>query len=102
MFDFNKLSEMVKNATQIQEKLSRELASKTVESSAGGGMVKIVMNGQFEVVSLDLDSTLISMNDVSFTQDLLKSAINDATKQVKQLMADQARSLSSQFNLPTS
>lgn len=102
MFDFNKLSEMVKNATQIQEKLSRELASKTVESSAGAGMVTIVMNGQFEVVSLHLDSTLISMNDVSFTQDLLKSAINDATKQVKQLMADQARSLSSQFNLPTS
>ncbi len=102
MFDFNKLQEMVKNATQIQEKLSRELAAKTIEASAGAGMVKISMNGQFEALSVCLEPSLVAMNDLNFMQDLIRSAITDATRQVKQLMAEQAKSLGSHLNLPAS
>ena len=101
MFDLNKLQDMIKNATQIQEKMSQELASKVVEASAGAGMVKISMNGQFEATKVYLEPSLVAMNDLNFMQDLIQAAMNDATKQVKRLMADQARSLGSQFNLPT-
>lgn len=101
MFDLNKLQDMIKNATQIQEKMSKELASKSVEASAGAGMVKINMNGQFEATSVFIEPSLLARNDLIFMQDLIQAAINDATQQVRRLMADQARSLGSQFNLPT-
>ena len=93
MFDLSKLGDMVKNAYQMQEKLSKELAGKTVEASSGAGMVKVVMNGQFHLCSLQIEPAVLSMNDVSFLQDLIQSAINDANKQVKELVASQAKSM---------
>ncbi|MEI6805004.1 MAG: YbaB/EbfC family nucleoid-associated protein [Myxococcaceae bacterium] len=93
MFDVSKLNDLMKNAFQLQEKMTKELGSKSVEASAGAGMVKITMNGHFDVTTVSLDPSLLAMNDLDFTQDLIKSAINDAIKQVKQLVSDQAKSM---------
>lgn len=93
MFDLSKLNDLMKNVSQMQEKMTQELGAKSIEASAGAGMVKVSMNGHFEATQILLDPTLLAMNDLAFTQDLIKSAINDAIKQVKQLVADQAKSM---------
>lgn len=92
MFDMSKMGDLIKNAQQMQQKIWQELGSKTVESSAGGGMVRIVMNGNFQVVQVVLEPDLLAMNDAVFSQDLIRSAVNDAIEQVKRLYAEQAKS----------
>ena len=93
MFDLTKLNDLMKNVSQMQEKMTQELGAKSIEASAGAGMVKVFMNGHFEATQIILDPALLGMNDINFMQDLIKSAVNDAIKQVKQLVAEQAKSI---------
>lgn len=75
-----------KKAQQLKEELGKkqeELGKKIFEGQAGGGMVTATVNGRHEVVSLKIDLSLVSMNDVSLLQDLTASAVNAALAKAK-------------------
>jgi len=99
MFDPRKLMDMMKQATDMQQKFQEELKTKQVEGSAGGGMVRVKMNGNFEVLSLEIDDSVWGMQDKKFLQDMVQAAMNDATRSARDMMADASKSLLGKMGL---
>jgi hypothetical protein len=82
------MDSILKRAQEFQHQMSKkqeELAGRTVTSSVGGGMVTVVVNGKFEVVSLRIEKEAIDPNDPAMLQDLVVSAVNDAMRKVKEM-----------------
>lgn len=81
--------ELLKNAKSLQEqfaKMQTELAAVSVTGSSGGGIVKVTMNGQFELISVALDPIAVDPRDVPMLQDLIVAAHADASEKVKELL----------------
>jgi len=94
---------ILRQAQQMQERLARlqeELAGKTVEASAGGGMVTVVVNGRQEVVSIRIEKEVVSPEDVELLQDLVAGAVNEAISRSRKMMADEMAKITGGMNLP--
>jgi hypothetical protein len=77
---------------QAQEKLAsfqQEMASRTVEASAGGGMVTVTVNGKLELLAVRIDPALLDKPDVEMLQDLIVAATNEGVRAAQKLMADE-------------
>jgi len=94
---------ILRQAQQMQERIARvqeELAGKTVEASAGGGMVTVVVNGRQDVVSVRIEKEVVSPDDVDLLQDLVAGAINEAISRSRKMMADEMAKITGGLNLP--
>ena len=81
---------MMKEAQKLQQQmaaLQEEVGKRTVEATAGGGMVTVVANGKQELVSIKIDPEVVSKDDVEMLQDLIVAAINDAQRKADEEMA---------------
>ncbi|NNG46455.1 MAG: YbaB/EbfC family nucleoid-associated protein, partial [Deltaproteobacteria bacterium] len=97
------MQEILRQAQQVQERIARaqeELAGKTVEASAGGGMVTVVVNGRQEVVSVRIEKEVVSPDDVDLLQDLVAGAVNEAISRSRKMMADEMAKITGGLNLP--
>jgi nucleoid-associated protein EbfC len=86
------LGNLLKQAQALQERLASaqdELAKKTVEGTAGGGMVTAVINGRLEVVSVSIDPTLLADPDREMLQDLVVAAVNAGIRAAQKMMGDE-------------
>lgn len=99
MFDPRKLMDMMKQANDMQQKFQEELKTKVVTGSAGGGMVQVTMNGQFEVLDMVIEDALFAAQDPGFAKDILKAAVNDACQKVRDMMAQESKSLLGKLGL---
>lgn len=84
------LGNMLRQAQEMQRKIGKiqeELASRTVEASAGGGMVRCTVNGKQELLSLTIDKEVVDPEDVEMLQDLVLAAVNEAMKKSQELLA---------------
>ena len=80
------LGNLMKQAQKLQEDMQRaqeEIARLEVEGSAGGGMVKVVMNGRHEVKQVRIDPSVLG-DDAEMVEDLVAAAINDAVRRVEE------------------
>ncbi|MGH2443682.1 MAG: YbaB/EbfC family nucleoid-associated protein [Chloroflexota bacterium] len=80
---------MMKQIEQMQANMQRaqdELVSLTVEGSAGGGAVVIVMNGQQQPMSVSIDPEFVDADDVETLQDAVLAAMKDAQEKAQELM----------------
>lgn len=100
MFDPKKLMDMMKQASGLQAKVQEELKQKRVEGTAGGGMVNVTLNGQFDVLELKIDPSVVKMDDIAFLEDLIQAAMNDGVRNARDAMKDHMSTLTSQFGLP--
>jgi DNA-binding YbaB/EbfC family protein len=82
------------------KKMQEELKQKTIETSAGGGAVKIVMNGEKQVQSLTIDPAAVDPEDVEMLQDLLAAAFNESLKKVDDMMATEMGKITGGLGLP--
>lgn len=80
------------------EKVQQELENITVEGSAGGGAVKVVMSGKQVVVSVVIDPD--AMEDVEILQELIVAAVNDASAKTQETMAEKMGSITGGLNIP--
>ncbi|MEK6697455.1 MAG: YbaB/EbfC family nucleoid-associated protein [Nitrospirota bacterium] len=99
----NLLNNLMKQAQQMQErvkKLQEEAGSKTVEASAGGGMVTVVANGRQEVLSIKIDPSVVDPKDIEMLQDLILAAINEALRKSQELMKEEMARLTAGMGLP--
>ena len=83
------MNEMMKQAQQMQNRLLRakeDAANKTVEASAGGNMVTVVVNGRPEVVSLRIDPAVVSADDTEMLQDLVIAAVNEGIRKSQKMV----------------
>jgi DNA-binding YbaB/EbfC family protein len=93
----------MKQAKKIQEKMAQmqaELETKTVEASAGGGMVAVVVNGKFEVLSLKIDKEVVNPDDVDMLQDLIVAAVNEGVRKAQEMTAVEMSKITGGFNIP--
>lgn len=75
--------EMMRQAKELQQRLQTQMGELRVESSVGGGMVTVVMNGHKQVLSVRIDPTVVSPDEVEMLQDLVAAAVNDANRRVE-------------------
>lgn len=100
MFDPSKLSEMMAQAQQMQQRMQDELKTKSVEGAAGGGMVKVTVNGMFEVTSVKIDPTVVDKADVGLLEDLVKAAVSQALARVEEARLENAKAMAGSMGLP--
>jgi DNA-binding YbaB/EbfC family protein len=97
------LGKMMKQAQQLQSKmfkLQEELAEKTVETSSGGGMVKVVANGKQQLVSIQIEQEVVDPDDVEMLQDLVLAAVNDALNKAQEMASEEMSKLTGGMNIP--
>ena len=99
MGNMGNMAGMMKKVQKMQnemKKMQDELKRKTVEVTAGGGAVKIVMNGEKQVQEVKIDPVAVDPEDVEMLQDLIVTCLNQAFKQV-----DDAQAASmGKYNIP--
>ena len=76
------IQNMMKQAQEMQERLKKQMAELRVEATAGGGMVKVVIDGTKQVQSVTIDPEVVSKDDVEMLQDMIVAAVNDAGRKV--------------------
>jgi DNA-binding YbaB/EbfC family protein len=98
----NPLANLMQQAQKMQEnyqKAQEEIAAMEVAGEAGGGLVKVVMNGKREVLKLSLDDSLFK-DDRDMLEDLIAAAVNDAVHKVSKLKQEKLSGLTAGLNLP--
>ncbi len=99
----SQFQDLLRQAQQMQErmaKLQEELGGRTVEATAGGGMVTVVMNGRQEIVSVRIEKEVVSPDDVELLQDLVRGAVNEAVSRSRRMMAEEIGKITGGMNLP--
>jgi DNA-binding YbaB/EbfC family protein len=97
------INKIMKQAQQMQEqmaKLQEALANKTVEGSAGGGMVKAVASGDGKIVNISIEPDVLSQNDKEMLEDLVVAAVNNAIDNAKNMAADEMKKITGGLNIP--
>jgi DNA-binding YbaB/EbfC family protein len=93
----------MKQAKKMQEsigKLQQELEMKTIEAQAGGGMVRVVVNGKFEVVSLKIEKEVVNPEDIEMLQDLIAAAVNEGIRKSQEMAAQEMAKITGGMNIP--
>jgi len=87
------LQQMLSRLRQVQEDLQRQVNSVAVEASAGGGMVTVKMNGQKQVLEVRVEPDVFANKDQEMLQDLIRAAVNEASRRVDEELSNQMKSL---------
>jgi hypothetical protein len=93
----------MKQAKKMQEKIASiqaELEGKTVEATAGGGMVTVVVNGKFELLSLKIDKEVVNPADVDMLEDLIIAAVNEGIRKAQEMATAEMSKITGGFNIP--
>ncbi|MFH5186728.1 MULTISPECIES: YbaB/EbfC family nucleoid-associated protein [Paenibacillus] len=99
----NNMNQMMKQVKKMQEqmlKTQEELAQKSVEGSAGGGVVTVSVNGQKKVTAITIKPEAVDPEDVEMLQDLILTAINDAMTKAEELANKEMSRLTGGMNIP--
>jgi DNA-binding YbaB/EbfC family protein len=94
---------LMRQAQQLQAKMLKvqeEMATRTAEATAGGGMVTAVANGRQELVSIKVEKEVINPEDVEMLQDLIVAAVNAALKKAQEMVSEEMKKLTGGINLP--
>jgi DNA-binding YbaB/EbfC family protein len=98
------LASLMKNLPKIREemeKLQGKIAQITAEGDAGAGMVKAKVNGHMEVLRCQISDELLKQNDREMLEDLVRGAVNQAIKKVRELVAEETSKMATGLGLPS-
>ncbi len=94
---------MLRQAQQLQQRMMRvqeELESATVETTAGGGVIKAVVTGKLKLESIEIDPEVVTPDDVGMLQDLVLAAVNDGLEKAQEMAANRMNELTGGLNIP--
>ncbi|WP_041459264.1 YbaB/EbfC family nucleoid-associated protein [Ammonifex degensii] len=94
---------MMRQVQKLQSelaKLQEELGNRTTEATAGGGMVKAVVNGRQELVSLEIKPEAVDPEEVELLQDMILAAVNEALRQAREMVAQEMGRLTGGLGIP--
>ncbi len=94
---------MMKKVQKMQAdmvKLQEELKQRTLEATAGGGAIKVVISGEKEIRSLKIDPEAIDPDDIEMLEDMLIAVFNEAVKKVDEMTSSEMGKLTGGMNLP--
>ena len=102
MIDGLNMNDLLQKAKEMQENFSKkkeEAAQKTIDVEVAAGMVKLTMNGNMDLLSINIDPEIVDKNDVSTLEDLVRSAVNEGVRQARELGTSGIADMVSNFNL---
>ena len=97
------IGKFLKQAQKMQKdmaKIQAEMASKTVEATAGGGMVTVRVNGNQEINSIKIEKEVVDPNDVEMLENLVVAAINEGLRKSKEMVSGEMSKLTGGMNIP--
>ena len=97
------MQQMMKQARKMQEQLAaaqENLAQVSVDASAGGGMVKVTMNGEMQLTSIKIDPEALDPADVEMLEDMIVAAVNEARRSVAEQANRQMSAITGGLNIP--
>jgi hypothetical protein len=97
------MSNVIKQAQKMQEEMEKvqaELEEKTVDATAGGGVVAVTANGKKEIISLKINPEAVDPEDVETLEDLVMVAVNDAISKADEMMAEGMSAVTGGLNIP--
>jgi len=97
------IGSIMKQAQKIQSQIAKvqeELAQKTIEASAGGGMIAVVVSGKQEVVSIKIEPEVVDAKDMEMLQDLVVAAVNEALRKSQEMVSEEMRKITGGLNIP--
>ena len=103
MGNMGNMGGMMKQMQKMQKEMMKaqeELKEKSVEGTAGGGMVTVVMNGHKEVLDVQIKEEVVDPDDIDMLQDLVLAATNDALKKADELTNQTMGQFTKGMNIP--
>lgn len=107
MFDslkgMGQLAGLLRNLPKLQEEMSQmqeRLAQVTAEGDAGAGMVKVKVNGKFDLVACVISDDAMNLNDREMLQDLIKSAVNQAVAKAREALQEETSKMAGNLGMP--
>ena len=97
------IGNIMKQAQKMQAQIAKvqeELAEKTVEASAGGGMVAVVVNGKQEILSIRIEPEVIDAQDRDMLQDLVVAAVNEGLRKSQEMVAEEMKKITGGLQIP--
>ena len=94
------VQQLMKQAQQMQEKLQKQMEATVVDATAGGGMVSVKMNGQKQLLSIQIDPEVFTGTDKDMLQDLIVAAVNEGIRKVDEAMQGQLGNLTGGLKIP--
>ena len=94
---------MMRQAQQLQRKMAQlqeELETATVEATAGGGVVTVVVTGKLTLESIEIDPEVVSPEDVDILQDLIAAAVNEGLANAQEMVSSRMGELTGGLNIP--
>ena len=97
------MQNLMKQAQQMQQKmatLQKELESRELETSSGGGMIKIKITGKQQIVSISINKECVDPNDVAGLEELVKTAVNQSIKESRDMVSAAMSKVTGGINIP--
>ncbi len=97
------IQNLMKQAQQMQQKIStlqKELETRELETSSGGGMIKIKINGKQQILAITINKECVDPNDVGSLEELMKTAINQAIKESQDMVSGAMSKVTGGLNIP--
>jgi hypothetical protein len=97
------MAQLLRQANQMQNKMKKvqeELANRTYEGTSGGGAVKVTVNGEYYVKSVQINPDVVKSGDVEMLQDLILAATNEAVKTGRDTSAKEMEKVTGGMNIP--
>ena len=94
------MQQLMKQAQKMQEQLHKQMESTVVEATAGGGMVSVKMNGNKQLISVQVDPEVFSGGDKEMLQDLLVAAVNEGVRKVDETLNSQLGNMTGGMKIP--
>ncbi len=103
MAGIGEMGNILKQAQEMQARMAKiqeELATKTVQGSAGGGMVQVTVNGQFNLTAVKVEATVVNAEEKEMLEDLILAAVNDGMRKARELASAEMAKLTGGLKIP--
>jgi DNA-binding YbaB/EbfC family protein len=94
------MQQLMKQAQKMQEQLHKQMETTVIEATAGGGMVSVKMNGNKQLLSVQVDPEVFAGGDREMLQDLIVAAVNEGIRKVDETLNSQLGSLTGGMKIP--
>ena len=97
------MGNLLKQAQEMQARIAKiqeELGQKTVEGSAGGGMVRVTVNGQLNLTAVKIEPTVINKDEKEMLEDLILAAVNDGMRKARDMASTEMSKITGGFKIP--
>lgn len=98
--DVGKMMKQIQKVQSDMAKLQEELGERTVEASAGGGMVRVVMTGKMELKAIEIAREAIDPDDPEMLQDMVIACVNEGIREARDMVSSEMSKITGGLSIP--